>query len=179
MRAVTMPRTAARAAVAVTAAGLLAVATAGSASAATSTRTVTDGGATYTLSVTAPSTAAAAGQNITVSGSGFNTGKGVYVGLCAVNGAQGAAKPTPCLGGSDQAGTTGASHWINNTFGGTLANTSKYGPGGSFSVTIHVKADLGGGQICGETVQCAVVTRADHFNSSNRKYDVHVPVTFN
>ncbi|MFJ3636125.1 hypothetical protein [Streptomyces sp. NPDC090112] len=179
MRAVTMPRTAARAAVAVTAAGLLAVATAGSASAATSTRTVTDGGATYTLSVTAPSTAAAAGQNITVSGSGFNTGKGVYVGLCAVNGAQGAAKPTPCLGGSDQAGTTGASHWINNTFGGTLANTSKYGPGGTFSVTIHVKADLGGGQICGETVQCAVVTRADHFNSSNRKYDVHVPVTFN
>ncbi|MFI8363901.1 hypothetical protein ACIGD1_27525 [Streptomyces sp. NPDC085612] len=179
MRAATMPRTAARAAVTVTAAGLLAVATAGSASAATSTRTVTDGGATYTLSVTAPSTAAAAGQNITVSGSGFNTGKGVYVGLCAVNGAQGAAKPTPCLGGSDQAGTTGASHWINNTFGGTLANTSKYGPGGSFSVTIHVKADLGGGQICGETVQCAVVTRADHFNSSNRKYDVHVPVTFN
>ncbi|MFK0011866.1 hypothetical protein [Streptomyces sp. NPDC091027] len=179
MRTVTMPRTAARAAVAVTAAGLLAVATAGSASAATSTRTVTDGGATYTLSVTAPSTAAAAGQNITVSGSGFNTGKGVYVGLCAVNGAQGAAKPTPCLGGSDQAGTTGASHWINNTFGGTLANTSKYGPGGSFSVTIHVKADLGGGQICGETVQCAVVTRADHFNSSNRKYDVHVPVAFN
>ncbi|MEU6215117.1 hypothetical protein ABZ891_35130 [Streptomyces sp. NPDC047023] len=174
-----MPRTAARAAVTVAAAGLLAVATAGSASAATSTRTVTDGGATYTLSVTAPSTAAAAGQNITVSGSGFNTGKGVYVGLCAVNGAQGAAKPTPCLGGSDQAGTTGASHWINNTFGGTLANTSKYGPGGSFSVTIHVKADLGGGQICGETVQCAVVTRADHFNSSNRKYDVHVPVTFN
>ncbi|MEV7511216.1 hypothetical protein AB0O42_06780 [Streptomyces sp. NPDC089922] len=179
MRAVTMPRTAARAAVTVTAAGLLAVATAGSASAATSTRTVTDGGATYTLSVTAPSIAAAAGQNITVSGSGFNTGKGVYVGLCAVNGAQGAAKPTPCLGGSDQAGTTGASHWINNTFGGTLANTSKYGPGGTFSVTIHVKADLGGGQICGETVQCAVVTRADHFNSSNRKYDVHVPVTFN
>ncbi|MFI5542563.1 hypothetical protein ACIA6E_02190 [Streptomyces sp. NPDC051815] len=179
MRAVTMPRTAARAAITVAAAGLLAVATAGSASAATSTRTVTDGGATYTLSVTAPSTAAAAGQNITVSGSGFNTGKGVYVGLCAVNGAQGAAKPTPCLGGSDQAGTTGASHWINNTFGGTLANTSKYGPGGSFSVTIHVKADLGGGQICGETVQCAVVTRADHFNSSNRKYDVHVPVTFN
>ncbi|WP_423834417.1 hypothetical protein [Streptomyces manipurensis] len=179
MRAATMPRTAARAAVAVTAAGLLAVATADSASAATSTRTVTDGGATYTLSVTAPSTAAAAGQNITVSGSGFNTGKGVYVGLCAVNGAQGAAKPTPCLGGSDQAGTTGASHWINNTFGGTLANTSQYGPGGSFSVTIHVKADLGGGQICGETVQCAVVTRADHFNSSNRKYDVHVPVTFN
>ncbi|MEU6314755.1 neocarzinostatin apoprotein domain-containing protein [Streptomyces sp. NPDC047014] len=179
MRAAFLPRTAARAAVAVSAAVALAVGAAGSASAATSTRTVTDGATTYQLSVTAPSSAAASGQNITVTGSGFNAGKGIYVGLCAVSGAQGANKPTPCLGGSDQSGTTGASHWVNNTFGGTLANTSKYGPGGSFNVTIHVKADLGGGQICGETVQCAVVTRADHFNSSNRKYDVHVPVTFN
>ncbi|MEV7579082.1 hypothetical protein ACIRUY_27510 [Streptomyces erythrochromogenes] len=177
--AASLPRIAARAAVAASAAVALAVGAAGSASAATSTRTVTDGSATYNLSVTAPSSAAAAGQNVTVTGSGFNTGKGIYVGLCAVNGAQGAAKPTPCLGGSDQSGTTGASHWINNIFGGTLANTSKYGPGGTFSVTIHVKADLGGGQICGETVECAIVTRADHFNSSNRKYDVHVPVTFN
>ncbi|MER6315870.1 hypothetical protein ABT237_19115 [Streptomyces sp. NPDC001581] len=179
MRAASLPRTAARAAVAASAAVALAVGAAGSASAATSTRTVTDGAATFNLSVTAPSAAAAAGQNVTATGSGFNTAKGIYVGLCAVNGAQGANKPTPCLGGSDQSGTTGASHWINNTFGGTLANTSKYGPGGTFSVTIHVKADLGGGQICGETVQCAIVTRADHFDSANRKYDVHVPVTFN
>ncbi|MDX3540563.1 hypothetical protein PV721_40970 [Streptomyces sp. MB09-01] len=179
MRTASLPRTVARAAVAVSAAVALAVGAAGSASAATSTRTVTEGAATFSLSVTAPSSAAAAGQNVTVTGSGFNTTKGIYVGLCAVNGAQGANKPTPCLGGSDQSGTTGASHWINNTFGGTLANTSKYGPGGTFGITIHVKADLGGGQICGETVQCAVVTRADHFDSSNRKYDVRVPVTFN
>ncbi|MEV7833028.1 hypothetical protein AB0P12_20795 [Streptomyces subrutilus] len=178
MRAALLSRTAARAAVASAAAVALAVAAAGSASAATSTRTVTDG-ATFNLSVTAPGTATAAGQNVTVTGSGFNTAKGIYVGLCAVSGAQGANKPTPCLGGSDQAGTTGASHWVNNTYGGTLPNTSKFAAGGSFSVTIHVKADLGNGQICGDTVQCAIVTRADHFNSANRTYDVHVPVTFN
>ncbi|WKV70644.1 hypothetical protein AW27_003365 [Streptomyces sp. PCS3-D2] len=177
--AASLPRTAARAAVAASAAVALAVGAAGSAAAATATRTVTDGSATYRLSVTAPSSAAAAGQNVTVTGSGFNTGKGIYVGLCAVNGAQGASKPTPCLGGSDQSGTTGASHWVNDTFGGTLANTSTYGPGGSFSVTLHVKADLGGGRICGETVECAVVTRADHFDSSNRRHDVHVPMSFN
>ncbi|MFJ3830786.1 hypothetical protein ACIPWI_22890 [Streptomyces sp. NPDC090046] len=181
MRAASLPRTAARAAVAASAAVALAVGAAGSASAATSMRTVTDGGTAFSLSLTAPSSAAAAaaGQNVTVTGSGYNTARGIYVSLCAVSGAPGASKPTPCLGGSDQSGTTGASHWINNTFGGTLANTSKFGPGGTFSVTIHVKADLGGGQICGETVECAIVTRADHFNSSNRKYDVHVPVTFN
>ncbi|MFD7031032.1 hypothetical protein ACFWAR_23655 [Streptomyces sp. NPDC059917] len=183
MSAARTPRTAARnlvrTAVAATATLAVALGMAGSASAATSTRTVTDGGATYHLSLTAPGAAAATGQNITVTGSGYNTAKGVYVGLCAVSGAQGAAKPTPCLGGSDQAGTTGASHWVSNVGGGTLPNTSVFGPGGSFSVTIHVKADLGNGQICGETVECAVVTRADHFNSGNRAYDVHAPVTFN
>ncbi|MFJ9338653.1 hypothetical protein ACIRP0_05090 [Streptomyces sp. NPDC101733] len=182
MRVALLPRTAirltARAAFAATAAVALALAAAGSASAATSTRTVTDG-ATYHLSLTAPGSAAATGQNVTVTGSGFNSAKGVYVGLCAVSGAQGAAKPTPCLGGSDQAGTTGASHWIDNTYGGTLPHTSAFGAGGTFSVSVHVKADLGGGQICGETVECAIVTRADHFNSANRTYDVHVPVTFN
>ncbi|MGW9374960.1 hypothetical protein ACWGVR_33670 [Streptomyces xanthophaeus] len=186
MRAALLPRKtvrlaarAARAAFAATAAVALALGMAGSASAATSTRTVTDGGTTYRLSLTAPDTASAAGQNVTVTGSGFNSAKGMYVSLCAVSGAPGANKPTPCLGGSDQAGTTGASHWVNNTFGGTLPNTSAFGPGGSFSVTIHVKADLGNGQVCGDTVECAVVTRADHFNSADRKYDVHVPVSFN
>lgn len=95
-----------------------------------------------------------------------------------MNGAQGAGKPTPCLGGSDQSGTTGACHWVHNTCGGTLPNTSAFGAGGTFSATIHVKADLGNGQICGDTVECAIVTRADHFNSATRTYDVHVPVTF-
>lgn len=46
-------------------------------------------------------------------------------------------------------------------------NTSVLGSGGSFKLTIHVKADLGNGQICGETVECAIITRADHFNAGN------------
>ncbi|MFE5887923.1 hypothetical protein [Streptomyces sp. NPDC056468] len=178
MRPVPSARTAARATLAVAASAALTLGLAGSASAATSTRTVTDGGTTYNLSLTAPGTAAAAGQVITVSGSGYNTGQGVYVSLCVVDGAQGANKPTPCLGGQDESGTTGASHWVNNTFGGMFANSSKFGTGGTFSVQIFVKATLDDGSVCGEDVECAVVTRADHFDSADRKYDVHVPITF-
>ncbi|MET9828050.1 neocarzinostatin apoprotein domain-containing protein [Streptomyces sp. NPDC006385] len=169
---------AARAALAVAASAALTLGLATSASAATSTRTVTDGGATYNLSLNSPGTAAAGGQVITVSGSGYNPGQGIYVGLCVVDGAQGASKPTPCLGGQDESGTTGASHWVNNTFGGMFANSSKFGAGGTFSVKIHVKAALDDGSVCGEDVTCAVVTRADHFDSEDRKYDVHVPITF-
>jgi hypothetical protein len=172
------PRTVTRAGLAVAASAALTVGLATSASAATSTRTVVDGGTTYSLSLTAPGTAAASGQVITVSGSGYHTGQGVYVGLCAVSGAPGAAKPTPCLGGQDESGSTGASHWINNTFGGLFANSSKFAGGGSFSVQIYVRAALDDGRVCGEDVTCAVVTRADHFDSNDRKYDVHVPITF-
>ncbi|WP_320782584.1 hypothetical protein [Streptomyces sp. CRN 30] len=171
-------RTTVRAGLAVAASAALTLGLASSASAATSTRTVTDAGVTYNLSLTAPDAAAAAGQVITVSGSGYNTSQGVYVGLCAVDGAQGAAKPTPCLGGQDESGSTGASHWINNTFGGTFANTSKFGSGGTFSVQVFVKATLDDGSVCGEDVECAVVTRADHLDTNDRKYDVHAPITF-
>lgn len=169
---------AARAALTVVAASALTLGLAGSASAATSTRTVTDGGTTYNLSLTSPGTAAAAGQVITVSGSGYNTSQGIYVSLCVVDGAPGANKPTPCLGGQDENGSAGASHWVNNTFGGMFANSSKFGTGGAFSVQIYVKATLDDGSVCGQDVECAVVTRADHFDSADRKYDVHVPITF-
>ncbi|MGI5379319.1 hypothetical protein ACQEV2_34705 [Streptomyces sp. CA-251387] len=172
------PLPAARAALTVVAASALTLGLATSASGATSTRTVTDGGTTYNLSLTSPGTAAAAGQVITVSGSGYNTGQGIYVSLCVVDGAQGANKPTPCLGGQDEDGSTGASHWVNNTFGGLFAGSSKFGTGGTFSVRIHVKATLDDGSVCGQDVECAVVTRADHFDSEDRKYDVHVPITF-
>ncbi|MFD3581136.1 hypothetical protein [Streptomyces sp. NPDC058683] len=171
-------RTVARAALAVTASAALTLGLAGSASAATSTRTVTDAGTTYSLSLSAPDTAAAAGRTITVTGSGYNTSQGVYVGLCVVDGTPGANKPSPCLGGQDESGTTGASHWVNNTFGGLFANSSRFGTGGTFSVQIYVKAALDDGSVCGEDVTCAVVTRADHFDSEDRKYDVHVPITF-
>ncbi|MDH6213298.1 hypothetical protein M2283_000577 [Streptomyces pseudovenezuelae] len=96
-----------------------------------------------------PATATASGQTITVTGSGYNTGQGVYIGLCVVDGAQGANKPSPCLGGQDESGTTGASHWVNNTFGGLFANSSKFGAGGTFSVSIYVKATLDDGSVCG------------------------------
>ncbi|WP_282576704.1 neocarzinostatin apoprotein domain-containing protein [Streptomyces lichenis] len=171
-------RTAARAGLAVVASTALTLGLATSASAATSTRTVTDGGVTYNLKLTSPDTAAAAGQVITVTGSGYNPSQGVYVGLCVVNGAPGANKPTPCLGGQDQSGTTGASHWVNNSFGGTLPNTSTFGTGGTFTAKVFVKATLQDGSVCGEDVTCAVVTRADHFDTNDRKYDVHVPITF-
>ncbi|MFD5558653.1 hypothetical protein ACFWIA_33100 [Streptomyces sp. NPDC127068] len=178
MSAVLSTRTAARAGLAVISAAALTLGLASSASAATGSRTIVDGSTTYNLSITGPNTAPGTGANVTVTGTGYNSWQGIYVGLCAVSGGQGANKPTPCLGGQDESGTTGASYWVSNFGGGLLPNSSTFKSGGSFTAKIHIKADLGGGNVCGDTVDCAIVTRADHTDSSDRKYDVHIPVTF-
>ncbi|MFF8835962.1 hypothetical protein [Streptomyces sp. NPDC015130] len=183
-------RTLARTALTLASAAALTVGLASAASAATANRTVTDGTRTYNLSLTAPNTAPATGANVTVTGSGYNPDQGVYVGLCAipagVNTSDPATwnnKPTPCLGGQDKTGTTGASHWVNSDwYWMSPSNSSPFtesGGLGSFSVQIHVKAQLSSTVTCGKSgVTCAIVTRADHFDSSDRKYDVYVPVTF-
>ncbi|MEO3974181.1 hypothetical protein [Streptomyces sp. CAU 1734] len=182
-------RTLSRASVAVLGAAALTLGLASSASAATVSRTITDG-TTYTLTVNAPNTAAASGQNVNVTGSGFNPSQGIYVGLCAIpagvdvsNQATWNAKPTPCLGGQDEAGTTGASHWVNKDWYWMAPNNSSpytvAGGKGSFNVNIHVKAQLSSTVTCGQGgVTCAIVTRADHFDSNDRKYDTYIPVTF-
>ncbi|AXG82539.1 hypothetical protein [Streptomyces paludis] len=180
----------ARTALAGLAATALTVGLAGSASAATAGRTVTVGTNTYNLSVTAPSTLAAAGENVTVTGSGYNTAKGIYVSLCVIpdgvdtnDSSTFTAKPTPCLGGQDESGTTGASHWINSDWywlaGSNASPYTNVSGRGSFSVPIHVNPNIASGVTCGQNgVKCAIVTRADHFDSNNRDYDVYVPVTF-
>ncbi|MFI6944066.1 hypothetical protein ACIBI4_32840 [Streptomyces sp. NPDC050418] len=179
MRALLPSRTPARLAVAALAAGALTLGLAGSASAATANRTVSEGGTTYNLILNAPDSLAASGQVITVTGSGYNTARGIYVALCVTPaGAPGTNKPTPCLGGQDETGSTGASHWVSNVLGGTVPNSSRFTEGGGFSAQIFVKADLGSGNVCGETVECSIVTKADHFAPEQRESDVVLPVTF-
>ncbi|MEJ3749215.1 hypothetical protein WEI85_38875 [Actinomycetes bacterium KLBMP 9797] len=167
---------------------ILGAATTASAAVVTANRTVTVSGTTYTLALSAEDTLAAAGQTVAVEGHGYNTGQGVYVGLCVIpdtfdpaNPVYGTA-PTPCLGGADQTGSTGASHWVSNSIlAGTIANSSKWtveNGTGAFAVSIYVNPNISASAICGDTVQCAIVTRADHTASSNRTYDLFLPVTF-
>jgi hypothetical protein len=117
-----------------------------------------------------------AGDSVTVTGSGYDVCRGIYVAFC-VQPPPGQT-PTPCGGGIDLTGTTSASQWISSyppPYGVGLAQP--YGPGGTFRVTINVSPVIGPGIDC-RTVQCAVVTRADHTRLSDRTLDVIVPVRF-
>lgn len=117
------------------------------------------------------------GDEIRVTGSGYDDTKGIYVTLCKDNGDN--RLPTPCLGGADQTGSGGASKWIipkdsNGEGAGDVA--VRWGDGGTFDVTLGIKSK-DTGLDCFQ-VTCSIVTRVDHNGTGDRSQDVRIPVYF-
>ncbi|MEU1180505.1 immunoglobulin I-set domain protein [Streptomyces sp. NPDC005820] len=138
------------------------------------TRTVT-GSEGQTLTVTPVNDLAVKGQTLRITGSGYDTGKGVYVALCVDNGD--GELPTPCIGGVDMTGGSHSSAWISSNppdYGEDLA--IPYGEGGTFEVELTVDAEDEFTD-CFEAT-CVLATRADHTLSGDRSQDVKAPVAF-
>lgn len=122
------------------------------------------------------------GEALLVRGTGFDVNKGIYIAFCLDTGPGNV--PTPCGGGVDTSGTSGASQWISSnppSYGTELAKP--FGPGGTFEVTVAVSARIGvegaeGGLHDCAVETCAVLTRADHTRTGDRSADVRVPVAF-
>ncbi|KOX11770.1 hypothetical protein ACWD6L_19140 [Micromonospora profundi] len=128
-----------------------------------------------TLTATPSTGVSRAGATVTVSGSGYDTTKGIYVGYCVDNGA--GKTPTPCGGGADTSGSLGASHWISSNPPSYAEDlTTPYGSGGSFRVTVKITPTIG--DVDCTVRRCVVATRADHTRPADRSQDVRVPVTF-
>jgi len=116
------------------------------------------------------------GQSVTVTGSGYDVNKGVYVTFCVLPPAN--TPPTPCGGGQDQTGAAATSTWISSnppTYAAGL--TTPYGPGGAFSLTLVISPRINDAVDC-TSVPCAIVTRNDHTRSTDRSQDLFLPVTF-
>ncbi|MGW0943385.1 immunoglobulin I-set domain protein [Streptomyces sp. NPDC002623] len=129
-----------------------------------------------TLTVSASADLDPAGDTIRVTGAGYDVTKGVYVALCKDNGDN--RIPTPCLGGADQTGGSGASKWIVPA-GSTEAPAGvaeEWGAGGTFDVELGVRMK-DNGLDCAE-VACSVVTRVDHNGTGDRSQDIRIPVFF-
>lgn len=138
-------------------------------------RTSTDG--TRTLTVSRADAIDPAGEVVTVTGSGYNEEKGIYVAFCVLPESRETA-PTPCGGGIDLTGETGASRWISSnppSYGQGLAEP--YDPNGSFEITLAIGPRINDDLDCRE-VRCGVVTRSDHARTSDRSQDIIVPVSF-
>ena len=135
---------------------------------------VSDG--TRTLTVSQSKGLAENGQTITVSGSGYDVAKGIYVALCVAT--PKGVLPSPCGGGVDMEGDGGASVWISDNPPSYAAGLPRpYGPGGSFRVNFKVGPVIDKFNDC-RAVRCAIVTKSDHTISSDRSQDLQIPVTF-
>jgi hypothetical protein len=118
---------------------------------------------------------AAKGSWVTVSGSGYDERVGIYVTMC-VRPAKGQL-PTPCGGGINRSGSSQASVWVSSnapSYGAGLAKP--FALGGKFRVRLFLGPHIG--KLDCRKVACAITTRADHLQTSNRTADVFIPVTF-
>jgi hypothetical protein len=131
---------------------------------------------TRTLTVSQASGLSDAGQTITVSGSGYDVTKGIYVALCVAT--PKGVLPSPCGGGVDMEGDGGASIWISdNPPSYAKGLPLPYGPDGSFRVSFRVGPVIDKFNDC-RAVRCAIVTKSDHTITSDRSQDLQIPVTF-
>jgi hypothetical protein len=129
-----------------------------------------------TLSVSQSAGLSGDGQSVTVTGSGYDTTKGIYVALCVAS--PKGVLPSPCGGGVDMEGDGGASVWISDNPPSYASGLPiAYGPDGSFRVTFKVGPIINSVTDC-RVVQCAIVTKNDHTINNDRSQDLQIPVTF-
>jgi hypothetical protein len=115
------------------------------------------------------------GEKITVTGSHFDETVGIYLAICKV--VKKSEVPSPCGGGIDKTGASGASIWISSNpppYGVGLAK--EFQPGGRFSYSIRVSPMIG--KLDCRKIKCAIYVRADHTRTDDRSFDLSLPITF-
>jgi len=115
------------------------------------------------------------GDTLTIIGQHFDETVGIYIAMCVV--VKPGSLPTPCGGGADETGATGASAWISSnppSYGKGLAKPFR--PGGRFIVKLKVSPMIG--KIDCRKVSCAIYARADHTRGDDRAYDIFSPLKF-
>jgi hypothetical protein len=115
------------------------------------------------------------GDKLVISGQHFDETVGIYVAMCTI--VKAGTLPSPCGGGIDETGATGASVWISSnppSYGVGLARP--FLPGGRFSVSLKVSPMIG--KLDCRKVKCAIYVRADHTRGDDRTHDLYVPVNF-
>ncbi|GLU50433.1 cell wall protein [Nocardiopsis ansamitocini] len=143
---------------------------------------VSSGSGSAKLTVSKTSGLNPEGESVTVTGSGYDTAKGIYVAFCDTANAGASSPPSPCVGGVDMEGASGSSAWISSNpppYGEGLATPyDGTGADGGFTIQLTLRAKDEFTDCLADGVQCAVISRNDHTRTSDRGQDVFVPVTF-
>lgn len=114
------------------------------------------------------------GQEIQVSGQGFDETVGVYLAYCLLP-KKGQA-PSPCGGGVNKEGIGDASYWISSNAPSYATGLAiAFTPGGRFSEKIRITKKIGPHD-CSK-VRCAITVRSDHLHEGDRTHDLFIPIT--
>lgn len=127
------------------------------------------------------------GEELIVTGTGFDPDIGIYVSICNIPDEPG-SKPYPCLGGVPEGATEGdaaasgqvlTSAWVTNNWAWKNFATHSYADTetGSFEVRLVVPPATQEGLNC-ITGACAITTRADHTATEDRVQDMQLRVAF-
>lgn len=152
---------------------VLAASVIGLASPAMAATAVAKGPKGQSISVNLPATVEG-GTKALVKGKNFSTKLGIYVTYCVIP--PKGQRPDLC-GPFDITGQNNASTWVSSNppiYAKLLVKP--FGKGGTFSVPITITRMIGD-QDC-SVVRCAITTRADHINGSDRSADLFIPVVF-
>lgn len=127
------------------------------------------------------------GQELIVSGTGYDPMVGIYVSICKIA-EDPTIKPGPCLGGVPEGATEGeaagdtapmSSAWVTDSWAWRGFATHQYtDPAtGSFEVRLLVPAPTQQGLDC-LTELCGITTRADHTAVNDRVQDIQLRVAY-
>ncbi|MDO7882977.1 hypothetical protein [Antiquaquibacter soli] len=127
------------------------------------------------------------GQRLIVSGSGYDSSRGIYVAICVIPDDP-SVKPGPCVGGvPDQeqtdvaAGTVqyAPSNWINDDWAWKLFGARSYDDlaAGTFTAYLEVGDPAGDGFDC-RVDRCAIYSRNDHTALNDRVQDLYIPIRY-
>ncbi len=127
---------------------------------------VADG--TRTLSASVTTDLDPQGETVELVAEGFDTTRGVFVSLCALDPESGA--PVTCASGEDR------SAWFTNT-PPEWAEQSLVYEGDGFTAELELEAVIDSDTDCRE-VECVVAVRADDTEATDRSLDLFLPVSF-
>lgn len=123
----------------------------------------------------ASATKVKSGQEIAVSGQGFDETIGIYLAYCLLP--KRGQPPTPCGGGVNKEGIGDASYWISSNAPAYATGLAiAFAPGGRFTEKVRITKKIGKHD-CSK-VKCAITVRSDHLHEGDRTHDLFIPITF-
>lgn len=121
------------------------------------------------------------GDRLTITGTGYDSDIGIYVGFCKVPD-EVDERPTPCLAGiPDEVDDALESAWITNNWAwrAFASHTFEDETTGSFKVELVVpEAEAEAEGLDCRVQSCGIFTRADHTALSERVQDIYLPIAF-